>query len=99
MVEVGPGLFFGKLVGKRANVPDEMPARDVAEPFDAVSKERDRIGKGEALDGPAVISRHHLVEARSLLAAADEEMAPQLWDSEHETRLSDEPRLRVSVIH
>src|SRR6185295_10994944 len=76
-----------------------MPAGNVAEPLDAVGEERDCVGECEALDGPPVITSHHLVQTGAFLTASNEQVAPPFRDADHEARLADEPVVVVRVVH
>jgi hypothetical protein len=76
-----------------------MPVRQVAEPLDAVGQEWDRVTHRESLERPAVVPDHHLVETDALFGAPDEDVPPQLRDSDHDAGLAHEPGICLAVIH
>ena len=93
-------LVLGQPVAVPPDVPEQAALGHVAEPLHAVGEDGDgRVDDRRALQRPARVAGHDLVEGEALLGAADEEVAPQLRDGDHDAGLADQPRVGGAVVH
>src|SRR5258708_1439347 len=72
----------------------------VAKPLETVGENRDgRFAHRGAFQRESVVADHHLVQGETFLVAADEDVAPQFGDRDHNPGLTYHPGVRWSVIH
>src|SRR6185436_828157 len=94
------GLTLREHIREEAEIPEPVSVGRQTEPLDAVGEEGNGgVAERQALHAPPIVTDHHLVEAEPLLRAADEEVAPDLRNGDHESRLAEQPILLRGVVH
>src|SRR4030095_1022578 len=94
VVEGGELLLLRESVDVISRVPDDAMMVDAPHPLNAVAEDgNERVQEGATLDRPEVVARHDLVLGIPFLGAADEELARDFGDSNHESGLAEVPFL------